>query len=125
MSTGVVGEQSEQPLLDQVAVDSLLSLGTEFFSKILAAFELSWEEDWLRLQQCVAEEDCAGARAVAHRMKSSSANLGATGLSTICAAIESAARDGQVHEVAARTLTLDKMFEYYSRALHAVTKSGT
>ena len=120
-----LSEQADPLLLDEVAIDSILSLGPEFFKKVLAAFELSWEEDLIRLQQSLAEEDCQGVSASAHRMKSSSANLGAVGLSSACAAIEAAARDRQIQGIAAEVVALDMAYERYSRVLFAVAERGS
>ncbi len=117
-------EEPAQLLLDKVAIDSILALGSEFFTKILAAFEDSWEEDWLRLQECVAAEDFQAARTAAHRMKSSSANLGAAGLSALCATIEDSARERQILAVAAGVAALDDAFERYSKELRAIAEKG-
>ena len=65
-------------------------------TSLIETFIENWIPDLERLQRAVDEGDAECARKVAHRMKSSSANVGALRLSARCADIEKGARNGDV-----------------------------
>ncbi len=77
------------------------------------------------LGQAMAGNDHENLRAIAHTLKSSSANLGAVDFAGICREIETAARAGQPERVARQIGNLPQEFARVETALHAILQEGT
>lgn len=101
-------------LLDPEAIRRLRELDPSGQAKLLERVVQAFSNSLDRLlpdlarARAGAELDLAAVRHVSHTLKSSSASLGALGLSARCAEIESMARDGQVTGLPAQ---LDAMLD--------------
>jgi signal transduction histidine kinase/DNA-binding response OmpR family regulator len=104
------------PVLDEQSLASIEGFGEDFVSSLLDAFVENATQDLERLRRAVDAEDAESARQAAHRMKSSSANIGARRLSARCADIEKAARNGNVDVLVELLATLEAE---YHKALGA------
>jgi TMAO reductase system sensor TorS len=76
------------------------------------------------LRQAMAGNDHENLRAIAHTLKSSSANIGALDFSQVCREIETAARAGQPERVARQIGDLSRDFARVEAALHAIVREG-
>jgi HPt (histidine-containing phosphotransfer) domain-containing protein len=88
--------------------------------RVFAAFEKSLSRLMPQIEQARDAADGAGIRLVAHTLKSSSATVGALGLSRVCAEIEALARDQQVPEAIARIAEMQLEVEAVREALRDV-----
>lgn len=85
-----------------LAVDELLErcMGNiEFAERVLSKFVNRFDEDLAELEKDLELEDSEGIVSVAHRLKGSSANVGAHGLRDRAAAIEAMARAQRTSEI--------------------------
>jgi HPt (histidine-containing phosphotransfer) domain-containing protein len=64
--------------------------------------------------------DAAAARQAVHTLKSSSANLGATGFSRLCAELEALLREGRLADASCRWPEADTSFARAAEALRAL-----
>jgi diguanylate cyclase (GGDEF)-like protein len=107
------GAAEQKPVLDTHIAEELYRLVHREFSDILRIFFDETPGLIATLQQAVAAGDSEQAMRTAHRMKSSSASMGALRLSDACREIELSARAGiisaSLHDLAAR---LDDEFEH-------------
>jgi signal transduction histidine kinase/CheY-like chemotaxis protein len=71
------------------------------------------------LREAAARADARALQAIAHTLKSSSAMLGARGLSTQCAELERLGRAGAVSDAVARAETIAALYAAVARALEA------
>ena len=69
------------------------------------------------MREAILRDDATGMLHAAHSLKSSSANVGATELSELCAALEASAKKGKV---ASAWETLDRLVEEHARVLLAL-----
>lgn len=87
------------PLLDQATVETLFELernGNQgFISEIVASFRETATREIDQIGAALNSGDMARIERGGHTLKSSAANLGATELSRICAALERAAHDSR------------------------------
>jgi HPt (histidine-containing phosphotransfer) domain-containing protein len=88
--------------------------------RVFAAFEKSLSRLMPQIEHARDTADGAGIRLVAHTLKSSSATVGALGLSRVCAEIEALARDQQVPEAIARIAEMQLEVEAVREALRDV-----
>jgi PAS domain S-box-containing protein len=77
-----------------------------------------------QIQEGLRSADADGVRIAAHTLKSSSANLGARGLAEICAALESAARKGDLSGDLPGAEQILREFEAVRRALERETRKA-
>ena len=88
--------RSPSQVLDEAAISRLRELDPQganhLLERVLAAFETSIARLMPQMQDARRSGDCAGIRHVAHTLKSSSASVGATLLSQLCAEIEATVR---------------------------------
>ena len=98
-------------VLDSEMLATLRSAGDEFVVSLVRKFEDNWSPDAEALGAAIEAGDAEAARKAAHRMKSSSANLGAQRLSQYCSDIEKRARAGDLEAVDGLLATLSDEFE--------------
>lgn len=101
----IVQEDEGDPVLDEQLLASIEGFGEDFLSSLIDTFVEHGTQDLERLRQAVDARDPEGARKAAHRMKSSSANVGARRLSARCADIEKDARSNKV-DILAESLAI-------------------
>ena len=78
------------------------------------------------LQEAVAQGDAGRVEDLAHGLKGSSAQLGATRMSRLCAALQEAGRRPDLRQVAAQVAELQREFVRVRAALEAVLhEAGT
>lgn len=95
---GAAGSGGVAPVLDEAALGRLRQLDPDgsrgFLPKVLGTYEGSLQRHLATLAGAAASGDLRLAGDVAHTLKSSSASVGAIGLSQACAAVERLARAG-------------------------------
>ncbi|MDX1482352.1 MAG: response regulator [Woeseiaceae bacterium] len=93
---------ASKPAVDRRALQALAELqqphDDEFVASVVAAFCEGAEESRARMSEAVAAQDAARIADIAHGLKSSSANVGATVLSSICAQLETQVREDRLKE---------------------------
>lgn len=72
------------------------------FERVMRTYESSLLRLWGQMVEARDRGDLAGAGAIAHTLKSSSASVGALRLSRLCADLERGARDGTTVDLSAR-----------------------
>lgn len=86
--------------LDQSIVEGLKELGgeddPELFGELVDAFMADTPGRLDSIDKSIAAGDTEGVAQAAHPLKSSSANMGAMGLSVICKRLEMEAREGKL-----------------------------
>jgi CheY-like chemotaxis protein/HPt (histidine-containing phosphotransfer) domain-containing protein len=92
----VPDDDDGDPVLDEQLLASIEGFGEDFVRALIDTFVENGSKDLERLRRAVDAGDAESAREAVHRMKSSSANVGARRLSARCADIETAARNGDV-----------------------------
>jgi len=89
-----------EPGLDEQALAQLRSLDPDgrlgVVDRVLGAFETSLLRMRSQLAGLSAQTDAKAIGDIAHTLKSSSASVGALGLSRLCAEVERAARAGEI-----------------------------
>ena len=103
--------------LDPAVLASVRSTGHAFFSALMQKYEAAWVDDRKALDAALQTGHGETVRRAAHRLKSGSAMLGARGVSAACAAIEDAARTGDLSSVPA---LLERLDGEQTRALRAL-----
>ena len=103
--------------LDPAVLASVRSTGHAFFSALMQKYEAAWVDDRKALDAALQTGHGETVRRAAHRLKSGSAMLGARGVSAACAAIEDAARTGELGGVPA---LLERLDGEQTRALRAL-----
>lgn len=73
------------------------------------------------LRDAILKADAARLARLAHAMKGSAANLGATGMAAICAEVEARAEVGDLEAAPARVSDLDREFDRVRAALVATS----
>lgn len=111
-------------VLDEQALARLRELDPDgrhgVFVRVLSTYESSLAKLAAQLAQARDRSDLAGAGAVAHTLKSSSASVGALALSTRCAALERDARAGAEVDLRARVDELLAECEVVAAAVRAM-----
>lgn len=111
-------EASNKPLLNLKQLDQIRSLdttgGNELMRRILHAFLDSAEDNMNQLTQAILNGDAENLRRTAHTLKSSSANIGADGLSGIFRQLETFGRSGEMNS--ARMLQ-EKLQQLYQQVI--------
>jgi signal transduction histidine kinase/DNA-binding response OmpR family regulator len=107
--------------LDEQALRQIRSLrqpgGPDLLKKIVDLYMSNSRTLIQTLRDSIIREDAAGVAQAAHSLKSSSANVGATALTQLCAQLEAVAKSAQLES--AWTL-LDRMVEEHQRVLLAL-----
>ena len=83
------------PGLDAKRGVKMLNGHMSTYLRLLRLYASSHAEDMTLLRQRMSEDDQEGARRIAHTLKGTSANLGATAIQALAAELESAIKDGQ------------------------------
>jgi histidine phosphotransfer protein HptB len=93
-------------MLDAAALNRLRDLDpggrSGLLNRVLQTYTLSLERMLLQWRAARAADDANAMRSMAHTLKSSSASVGALGLSALCADVEARLRDGQLESIEAQ-----------------------
>ena len=112
---------SPSPALDEAVFADVLAMAAGapdgFLERLVATFRDAAQEDLAGLAEGIGAGDAARVAARAHRLKSSGANWGATGLAAACQALESAAKAG---ELDAAPALLDRVGREHAHLLDAL-----
>ena len=109
--------------LDRAQIELLLSLDDgdgAALLEIVDEYLAMSEEGRVELLGCLGAGDAQGAERAAHTLKGASANVGATALAAVCAAMEARARQGQPQGAAQLTEQFESEFVRARSALQAV-----
>jgi HPt (histidine-containing phosphotransfer) domain-containing protein len=100
------GAGSGPDILDTMALNRLRALDpgnrTGLLNRVLQTYTLSLERMLRQWSAARAAGDASAMRSVAHTLKSSSASVGALGLSALCADVEARLRDGHLESIEAQ-----------------------
>ncbi len=111
----------ESAALDEQALRQIRALhkpgGPDLLKRIADLYATNSRMLIASLRAAIGRSDAAGVLQAAHSLKSSSANVGATQLTQLCAALEVAAKAGKLGS--GRT-TLDRLIEEHDRVLLAL-----
>ncbi|QDU86185.1 Signal transduction histidine-protein kinase BarA [Planctomycetes bacterium Pla163] len=120
--TEVIDPQSAEAAVDKAVLESLRELGGEDEPGLVRELiELFFGDTPARLEAlraAVARDDFEEAQRIAHALKSSCGNLGATVLSDLCRAIEDSCRRGSVDSVPS---LVDRSTAEYIRVVDALS----
>jgi CheY-like chemotaxis protein len=109
------------PILDEQALRQIRSLrqpgGPDLLKKIVDLYNTNSRTLIETLRDSIIRSDAAGVAQAAHSLKSSSANVGATALTEMCAQLEATAKTGRL---GAAWAMLDRMVEEHNRVLLAL-----
>jgi HPt (histidine-containing phosphotransfer) domain-containing protein len=98
------GSDAAEPLLDRSALDQIRALSGPSSSNLLERVIATYLETSMplaeELRNAWQREDAAAVAATAHRLKSSSAQLGVVRVARICGELERAARGAEVEMAA-------------------------
>lgn len=101
-----ISSENKVYLLDPSALETIRELqaptGNDLLKQIFDIYLEETPKQLDALRQAAAQQDATGLSQVAHSMKSSSTNIGATELSKICAVLEKKARENNL-----KTITTD------------------
>jgi HPt (histidine-containing phosphotransfer) domain-containing protein len=104
-AAGAVTDGEAAPAIDGATFDRLRELDPDgqrgFLRQVLQTYERSLERQLGLLAEAAAAGEVARAGEVAHTLKSSSASIGALGLSGHCATVERLARGGSAEALGA------------------------
>lgn len=97
--------------LDQSVIAGLVELGNgnfEFFKELVEVFSHKSSQDLVALHNAIESGENETVRKAAHRLKSSSANLGAVALAGGCGKVELAAKLGEMNNASLHAAKLDQ-----------------
>jgi two-component system, NarL family, sensor histidine kinase EvgS len=98
------------PPIDYSVLDAIMTSKAEQ-SQLLRDFLAHIRSDCCKLNELLAQDDCAATQRAAHRMKGSSNMVGALRLGDACATIEQAAKNGNMLAVRATMVELDEALQ--------------
>lgn len=90
--------EEQGPLVDQEQFDTLKSLFAEGFPAFLDTFYVDFEKKEQELQSALEANQLDTVAKLAHALKGSSSNLGATGIANLCQTLEAASKAGNLAE---------------------------
>jgi PAS domain S-box-containing protein len=118
---------AKSPVMDDKALDKIRALQMEgepdLLSEIIASYLGDAPVQLEAIHRAVAAGDAEGLHRSAHSMKSSSANLGATVLSSLCKELEEMGRSGDLRQAAQKCQQAQREFDAARRALEVI-RSG-
>lgn len=117
--------QEQAAELDRTALDAIRDLDAGGAANLLAQVVALYLGDApaliARIRDGLQRGDADGVRTAAHTLRSSSANLGARQLARMCAALEAAARSGQLAAGLPTAEEVEQEFQAVFRALERET----
>jgi len=109
--------------INRTALENIRALsrddGDALVQKVIAAYVGDTPRQLHALRQALGEGDAESVRRVAHGLKSASANIGATHLSSLCRELEQLGRSGNVDSGGPLLADLAREFRAVRLSLHA------
>ena len=104
-------------------IRALSAPGEDLLADIVRLFVADVPDQLRTLRSALDGRDAVAARRTAHRLKGSALAAGARQLAAVCAAVEDAAREGDVDRAASCASTLDEEFHAARLALEREVQS--
>jgi len=104
-------------------IRALSAPGEDLLADVVRLFVADVPDQLRTLRHALDGRDAAAARRTAHRLKGSALAAGARQLAAVCAAVEDAAREGDVDRAASCASTLDVEFHAARVALEREVQS--
>ena len=114
--------EPEVPVLDDAVLADLETLGPDVVGEIVELFLLDVPGRLATLQRALDDRRGETVHREAHGLKGSALSIGATRLAAVCAAIEHAARQGDLDQAAAHSPGLISEFEEVQEALKKIRR---
>jgi len=118
------GDSAAECTIRHEALENIRALspanGDALLEKILQTYLRDTPEQLQALAQAMQRHDDDALRALAHRLKSGSANVGATALAASCKQLEQLARQHSSASAAPLLATIDQQFQSARQALEAI-----
>ena len=119
----------QNSVIDTTAIEQMRAIqqpgGDDLVGKIISLFI----DESARLQGCIAQAiqqcDCDSVRKHAHSLKSCSANVGAMEVTSLSQALETAGRDGQLHQISGLFSQLQSDLKAAVRELQILSDART
>ena len=106
-------DQSED--IDMAIVDQLIKMDSNgsmaFFNELVSNFSINWKKDYENLMRALSSSEQDNVRKMAHRLKSASSTIGASGLSSIASEIELSAKENKLKICEEKAQELPDKFE--------------
>jgi CheY-like chemotaxis protein len=123
-----ISAETSTQTLDMDALDRLRSLGKpdepNFLSQLIDDFFVDTSQLLDSLRHAIDENDAKAIFVAAHSLKSSGATYGAKHFASLCKALESAARDGELSEAASHLNRIEVEYLRVKHALEAEQRRG-
>ncbi len=119
-------DNQEKALLDLAQLAQIRALdrgGASVLGRIITLFLESAPDQIAAIRAALQDGDSARVRAVAHPLKSASANLGAAQFSKLCGQLEMRGKEGQLAGATEDLAVLEREFEGVRRALLALPEA--
>jgi two-component system sensor histidine kinase/response regulator len=120
---------SQNPLLDPQSLAQLRNLdeggGSGFLARLIKAYLDKSPDDLRRLREALARSDARATRKAAHSFKSSSSNLGALHLATLCKELETSGRSGNLTSAGILLADIEAEYQRVCEALMQVCEGCT
>jgi HPt (histidine-containing phosphotransfer) domain-containing protein len=117
-------QQAIEKEINDKAKEWIAEYGADFLVELIDVYLEDASNRLIQLRAALAGGDNETATREAHTLKSSSANVGAMGMSAIAKEIEAAARQGKTDKVAEKAQRMEDDFQLVKAALEAVRKSA-
>ena len=120
---GMAAGDAGGAVLDARVVSSLQAMGESspgLIKRLVEAYATSAPALMADLRRAAAAGELGAARLAAHTLKSSTANLGALGVSALFASVEAAAKAGMSHDVSDRLNTAEAQLQRVLGALKSL-----
>ena len=117
-------QQAIEKEINDKAEEWIAEYGADFLVELIDVYLEDASNRLIQLHAALASGDNETATREAHTLKSSSANVGAMGMSVIAKEIEAAARQGKTDKVAEKAQRMEDDFQLVKAALEAVRKSA-
>ncbi len=117
--TACATHESENAVIDDGVISPLRTSRPDLFKRLIATYLNYAPSALIELRSALESDDLTTLGRVAHSLKSSSANLGATQLSKHCRDLEMASRDQKEVNVAPLVASIESAFADVAAALNA------
>lgn len=122
-------DEEDEAVLDQSPLNRIRALhrpgGDDPLTKVIQLYLDDAPVLLQRLTEAVANGDSEALWQTAHRLKSSSANLGATPLTTLCRELEARSREHRLHDVEKLLAKVHAQYRQVQNALHSELEKQT
>jgi signal transduction histidine kinase/DNA-binding response OmpR family regulator len=117
-------DQASGELIELGVIEELYEIMEEDFIGLIDSYLENTPMLLREIEAGVKDEDCTQVVVPAHSLKSSSANVGAIGLSELSKQLEMAARADSFNQVKELSVLLEEQFDGVKRELHTICERG-